>query len=545
MPAEHNTSRGSSNNSTSNSAETSSSTIWPMSELAAQTPFSIAGVESPNTILNRLDGFGSRLKICGCFRQIMQKNNPLPPTPTRSDRLKYAFTCPPHGMVGAVVTLVALYFLAWGSLYSITGNFALPGGTLFSLLIVFICSTNGGRFTQLYGLPAFPGMLFAGFLLANIPGVRIIGDSIEPNWHLAVRNFSLVVILTRAGLYLEPKVLKTMYLAVTRLAFVPCLVETFVVAIVAHFLLGLPWLWGFMLGFVVAPVSPAVMVPCMLVLARLGYEKRILSFVTATTIVEDVFAIACSNILLGVIFSGGSLSKLILHGPLEVLIALTYGVVMGFVCWILPNKQHPGGSVVQYLVLLTAGLVALFGSSRTEFGGAGALAVVVLGFVAGEGYRRQGWGDVIPVMQHFSFTWDYCQPMIVALVGSKVRFNEMEQGTIWLGVALLCISLTCRVVTTFFVVLGSGFNIRERFFVALAWLAKANVQAVINSTALEYAVSIGANESDVFLAKQVQTIALLVILISSPLGSSATMCSASRLVQRQNSCSEPAASEPV
>jgi hypothetical protein len=43
----------------------------------------------------------------------------------------------------------------------------------------------------------------------------------------------------------------------------------------------------------------------MLVLARLGYEKRILSFVTATTIVEDVFAIACSNILLGVIFSGG------------------------------------------------------------------------------------------------------------------------------------------------------------------------------------------------------------------------------------------------
>ncbi|XP_018017022.1 uncharacterized protein LOC108673675 [Hyalella azteca] len=33
---------------------------------------------------------------------VMQKHNPLPTTPTKGDRFKYAFTCPPHGMVGAI-----------------------------------------------------------------------------------------------------------------------------------------------------------------------------------------------------------------------------------------------------------------------------------------------------------------------------------------------------------------------------------------------------------------------------------------------------------
>ena len=32
----------------------------------------------------------------------------------------------------------------------------------------------------------------------------------------------------------------------------------------AHVFLGMPWLWGFMLGFVLAAVSPAVVVSCLL-----------------------------------------------------------------------------------------------------------------------------------------------------------------------------------------------------------------------------------------------------------------------------------------
>ncbi|XP_018017023.1 sodium/hydrogen exchanger 9B2-like [Hyalella azteca] len=109
---------------------------------------------------------------------------------------------------------------------------------------------------------------------------------------------------------------------------------------------------------------------------------------------------------------------------------------------------------------------------------------------------------------------------------------SLELDTIGLGVATLCISLTCRVVTTFFVVLGSGLNIRERFFVVLAWLPKATVQAAVGSTALDYAVRIGAGVHEIALAKQVLTIAVLVILITAPIGAIVIMTSAPRLLQR-------------
>ena len=65
--------------------------------------------------------------------------------------------------------------------------------------------------------------------------------------------------------------LETYCKLVSRLAFTPCLVEASVVAISSHLLLGFPRLWGFMLGFILAAVSPAVVVPCLLTLQERGF----------------------------------------------------------------------------------------------------------------------------------------------------------------------------------------------------------------------------------------------------------------------------------
>ena len=66
------------------------------------------------------------------------------------------------------------------------------------------------------------------------------------NW--LSRNIALVVILTRAGLGLDPHVLRRLSFVVVRLAFAPCLVESVVAAVASHLLLGFPWQYGFMLG---------------------------------------------------------------------------------------------------------------------------------------------------------------------------------------------------------------------------------------------------------------------------------------------------------
>ena len=53
-----------------------------------------------------------------------------------------------------------------------------------------------------------------------------------------LRGIALVVILMRAGLGLDPQALKRLSGMVFRLAFTPCLVETVVVAVASHLLLG-------------------------------------------------------------------------------------------------------------------------------------------------------------------------------------------------------------------------------------------------------------------------------------------------------------------
>ncbi len=105
-----------------------------------------------------------------------------------------------------------------------------------------------------------------------------------------------------------------------------------------------------------------------------------------------------------------------------------------------------------------------------------------------------------------------------------------------LGVVVLVIGLTIRIIVSFFAVSCSDLNLKERLFVALAWLPKATVQAAIGPVALDQAKSM--NEPDpekLDLGLKVLTIAVLVILITAPIGAIAIMLSAPRLLEKGDS----------
>lgn len=93
--------------------------------------------------------------------------------------------------------------------------------------------------------------------------------------HVAVfalcRKIALVIILTRAGLDLDPNALKRQKVTVPKLGLIPWVVEATVVAVLTTYLLHLPWIWGFLLGSIIAAVSPAVVVPCLFRLRAKGY----------------------------------------------------------------------------------------------------------------------------------------------------------------------------------------------------------------------------------------------------------------------------------
>ena len=109
------------------------------------------------------------------------------------------------------------------------------------------------------------------------------------------------MILTQAGLGLDPLALRKLSWGVIRLAFLRCLVEAVAAAVSVHLILEFPLDWGFMLGFVIAAVTPAVVVPSMLNLQQngLGVARGIPTLVIAAASIDDVLAISGFGVVLG------------------------------------------------------------------------------------------------------------------------------------------------------------------------------------------------------------------------------------------------------
>lgn len=59
------------------------------------------------------------------------------------------------------------------------------------------------------------------------------------------------------------------------------------------------------------------------------------------------------------------------------------------------------------------------------------------------------------------------------------QVSELDMDTVGYGVLTLAAGLVFRVIVSFFSVMGGGLNLKERLFVALAWLPKATVQVSV------------------------------------------------------------------
>uniref|UniRef100_A0A8D3B7D3 Cation/H+ exchanger transmembrane domain-containing protein n=1 Tax=Scophthalmus maximus TaxID=52904 RepID=A0A8D3B7D3_SCOMX len=440
--------------------------------------------------------------------------------------------CPrPQGLFSLLITKVCLFALLFGVVWSITGSECLPGGNLFGLVILFICSVLGGKLVgmiQLPTLPPFPpllGMLLAGLVLRNVP---YITDAvfIDTHWSAALRNIALSIILTRAGLGLDPSALSRLKAVCLRLAIGPCVVEASIVAVVSHFLLGLPWDWGFILGFVLAAVSPAVVVPSMLLLQREGYgvEKGIPTLLMAAGSFDDILAITGFSTCLGIAFSTGQTGNILL----SIMFWVIAGLVLGLFLCCFPSKDQEELVLRRTLMLLGLSIFSVFFSHVIGFAGAGGLCTLVLAFLAALGWKT----DKAPVAAMVGQSWDVFQPLLFGLIGAEITISTLSPNTVGLGLACISIGLVIRLLVTFGLVHFGGFNLKEKLFIAVAWLPKATVQAAIGSKALDMAREKG-DDAMIKFGLDVLTLAVLAILTTAPIGALGIGLAGPRLLARQ------------
>uniref|UniRef100_A0A1I8GBK7 Na_H_Exchanger domain-containing protein n=1 Tax=Macrostomum lignano TaxID=282301 RepID=A0A1I8GBK7_9PLAT len=505
-----------------------------------------------------------------CYNWCLAERHQLPDDPSIAQKLHHDLLCPPHGRTGRLLTGITILLLMYATLWSLVPDRSVPGscvtaqlpestnssnstksnqsnagtpskklnctGGLFGLYLVFTISMLTG---ELFGLiprcPKLLGMLIAGCFMRSVPFLAKFALGIDKTLSSTLRSVALCIILLRAGLGLDPKRLRALSLHVVLLAFSPCITEAVTIGFASHLLLKLPWTYGFLLGFVLAAVSPAVVVPSMLAIGSEGYgvAKGIPTLLIAAASVDDVLAITGFGVLLSVVFGGNeSLALTIARGPLEALLGIVVGLILGVLLWFLPPAGHRRFLFFRFCFLLASGIISLLGSVALKLHGAGALACLTVAFMAAIGWRsRDGWSDEEnPLWKSAGGSRSRCFSALSALKSTLGAFKPTPIGFI---LATLFIGLLFRMIAAFVAVTGAGFTVRERFFIPFAWLPKATVQAVIGPAVLDTAYRTGAGPKAQAMGAQILTVSVLAIVITAPLGAILISLLAPRLLNRQ------------
>jgi NhaP-type Na+/H+ or K+/H+ antiporter len=311
---------------------------------------------------------------------------------------------------------------------------------------------------------------------------RFIGHDLDPSITVLLRSVCLTVILLMAGLELDPVALQKLAGMVVSATVIPCLVEACVGAILSHFILGFDWMVGFILGFLLTGVSPAVIIPSILSLSSGGYglAKGIPTLTIAVCSADDVFAIAGFGIVSGLYFNpDASLAALALQGPIEIIIGVVFGFFWGYIAMYLPNRDHHNVVFFRWVVLFSGGLISIFGAHLINYEGAGGLACIIGAFLAGKQWRAEGWGDHNPITKSLQKMWIILGPVIFGLIGTEIQINKLDGATVGYGIIVLLVSLLIRMIATYFSVHCGNLNLKERIFMACAWVPKATVQAAL------------------------------------------------------------------
>lgn len=376
--------------------------------------------------------------------------------------------------------------------------------------------------------------LFAKMKLPGLLGMLILGIIIGPyglNWLKTdiisissdLRKIALIVILLRAGLGISRDDLKKVGIPAIKLSCIPGLIEGFTIAFISTKLLGFSLIQGGILGFILAAVSPAVVVPQMLNFMErgVGTDKGIPTLILAGASIDDVFAITIFSTFLG-LYSGSqvNIGVKILGIPFSIILGIVLGGIIGFFMVKFFEKYHIRDTKkVLYILGSAILLTALENLLKNKIEIAGLLGVMTIGFIILEKMPQVGKRLSIK----FNKIWVFAEILLFVLVGAQVNIGVALEAGIK-GIILIFIGLIGRSIGVVISLIGTNLNWKERLFCIISYIPKATVQAAIGGVPL----SLGVASGDVILA-----LAVLAIVITAPLGALGISLSGDKLLNKR------------
>ena len=378
----------------------------------------------------------------------------------------------------------------------------------FSLATIIILGLLLNKAFEKIKLPGLLGMLILGIVLGPY-GLNFISDEIL-NISSDLRKIALIVILLRAGLGIKKETLNKVGKPAIKMSFIPGLLEGFTIMFIASYLFGISKIEAGILGFIIAAVSPAVVVPSMLkfIESKKGEDKGIPTLILAGASIDDVIAITLFSTFLG-LYGGSNISitKQIIDIPISIILGIVLGIIVGFIMVYIFKHYHIRDTK-KALILLGASIYLTsledFLKDKDIVTIASLLGVMTIGFIILERY------SVVAnrLASKFNKIWVFAELLLFVLVGAQVNINvAINSG--FLGLIIITLGLISRSIGVLISLYNTDLNFKEKLFCVISYTPKATVQAAIGAVPLAAGVASG----ELILA-----IAVLSIIITAPLG---------------------------
>lgn len=388
-----------------------------------------------------------------------------------------------------------------------------------SLALIILFGLLANKLFEKIKLPGLLGMIIVGVLIGPFGLDLLSSEIISSSGDL--RKIALIVILLRAGFGIEKESLKKIGRPAINLSFIPGLLEGFAILYISMKFFDFTFIQGGILGFIIAAVSPAVIVPSMLDLMEkgIGKEKNVPTLVLAGASIDDVFAITIFSAFLGM-YGGTSVNigLKVLSIPLSIMLGILVGAILGLILAGIFKRYKIRDTEKALYILATAILLTSFeGLIKSKLEIAGLLGVMTIGFVILE--RMPDLGR--RMSSKLNKIWVFAEILLFVLVGAQVDVSlAIEAG--FKGILLIGLGLMARSIGVILSLIGTDLNNKEKLFCIFAYIPKATVQAAIGAIPL----STGVKSGDLILS-----LAVLSIITTAPLGAIAIKASGERLLK--------------
>jgi len=388
---------------------------------------------------------------------------------------------------------------------------------LVSFLILFVGGIIMGKLIEKLYLPKLMGMIAFG-CLANVY-LKII-DPLALEFGGILKNLALVIVLLIAGLGIKKEQIKKVGRPAILLSLIPVSIEGLMVMFLSMRILKLPMIQAGILGFIIAAVSPAILVPAMVDLIKkgLGKKKAIPQMLLTGASADDSVAIAMFTSFMGMYLGTSSgIIKNLIAIPISTIIGIIVGILIAIIAGEVSKKIKSkffqtvlvGGMAIGIRIIETSYHLKYFNSL---------LGIMVIGYVITNYYQWLGNN----IMDGLGKVWSVGSIFLFTLVGTAID-PSLIGNIFYVGSIIIFISLVVRSIGVLIALIGTNLNIKERLFCVIAYLPKATVQSAKAGIPIQM---------DVVGGELIQAMAILSVIITAPIGAIGIKLSADKLLKK-------------